>query len=100
MKYSMPFPHNELHCFSVRTYPHESALTLFGGLFGKTYRGLQFSFDDRYAELSLGNLCQLEEIRRLSDDGVEIYDLGTEVPYKKRWGDRVFTTSCLVVQPS
>ena len=29
MKYSMPFPHNELHCFSVRTYPHESALTLF-----------------------------------------------------------------------
>ena len=28
MKYSIPFPHNELHCFSVRTYPHESALTL------------------------------------------------------------------------
>ena len=21
----IPFPHNELHCFSVRTYPHESA---------------------------------------------------------------------------
>ena len=29
MKYSIPFPHNELHCFSVRTYPHESALTPF-----------------------------------------------------------------------
>ena len=25
MKYSIPFPHNELHCFSARTYPHESA---------------------------------------------------------------------------
>lgn len=82
------------------TIEGDDAAYIFGGLFGKTYRGLQFSFDDRYSEHSLGNLCQLEEIRRLSDDGVESYDLGTEVPYKKRWGDRVFATSCLVVQPS
>ena len=82
------------------TIEGNDAAYIFGGLFGKTYRGLQFSFDDRYKEHSLGNLCQLEEIRRLSDDGVESYDLGTEVPYKKRWGDRVFATSCLVVQPS
>ncbi len=82
------------------TLDGNDAAYIFGGVLGKTYRGLQFSFDDTYAEHSLGNLCQLEEIRRLSDDGVEIYDLGTEVPYKKRWGDRVFSTSCLVVQPS
>jgi CelD/BcsL family acetyltransferase involved in cellulose biosynthesis len=82
------------------TIEGNDAAYIFGGLFGKTYRGLQFSFDDRYSEHSLGNLCQLEEIRRLSDDGIESYDLGTEVPYKKRWGDRVFATSCLVVQPS
>ena len=81
------------------TIEGNDAAYIFGGLLGKTYRGLQFSFDDRYAGHSLGNLCQLEEIRRLSDEGVESYDLGTEVPYKKRWGDRVFTTSCLVVQP-
>ena len=71
---------------------------IFGGLFGDTYRGLQFSFDHRYADLSLGNLCQLEQIRRLCDEGVPNYDLGTEVRYKKRWGDRVFTTSSLFVQ--
>ena len=82
------------------TLDGNDAAYIFGGVLGKTYRGLQFSFDDTYAEHSLGNLCQLEEIRRLSDDGVELYDLGTEVPYKKRWGDRVFSTSCLVVQPS
>ena len=71
---------------------------IFGGLFGDTYRGLQFSFDHRYADLSLGNLCQLEQIRRLCNEGVPNYDLGTEVRYKKRWGDRVFTTSSLFVQ--
>ncbi len=72
---------------------------IFGGLFGDTYRGLQFSFDHRYADLSLGNLCQLEQIRRLCDAGVSTYDLGTQVRYKKRWGDRVFTTSSLFVHP-
>ncbi len=71
---------------------------IFGGLFGDTYRGLQFSFDHRHADLSLGNLCQLEQIRRLCDEGVPNYDLGTEVRYKKRWGDRVFTTSSFFVQ--
>jgi hypothetical protein len=78
---------------------HDAAY-IFGGVLGKTYRGLQFSFDERYAPHSLGNLCQLEEIRRLSDAGMELYDLGSEVPYKKRWGERVFATSCVVVQPS
>jgi len=71
---------------------------IFGGLFGDTYRGLQFSFDHRYAALSLGNLCQLEQIRHLCNEGVPNYDLGTEVRYKKRWGDRVFTTSSFFVQ--
>ncbi len=76
------------------------AAYIFGGLLGNTYRGLQFSFDDSFAEHSLGNLCQLEEIRRLSDQGVEVYDLGTEVAYKKRWGDRVLTTSCIIAHSS
>ena len=71
---------------------------IFGGLFGDTYRGLQFSFDHRYADLSLGNLSQLEQIRHLCNEGVPNYDLGTEVRYKKHWGDRVFTTSSFFVQ--
>ena len=77
----------------------DDAAYIFGGVFGTTYRGLQFSFDDRYRAHSLGNLCQLEEIRRLGGEGLELYDLGTAVPYKKRWGDCVFATSCVVVQP-
>lgn len=82
------------------TFDGRDAAYIFGGILGKTYRGLQFSFDERYRRLSLGNLCQLEEIRRLCQQSIELYDLGTEVAYKKRWGDRVFTTSCVVVHAS
>jgi CelD/BcsL family acetyltransferase involved in cellulose biosynthesis len=82
------------------TIDGNDAAFIFGGVLGNTYRGLQFSFDDAYTEHSLGNLCQLAEIRRLSDDGVLVYDLGTELTYKKRWGERVFATSCLIVHSS
>lgn len=82
------------------TIDGNDAAYIFGGVLGNTYRGLQFSFDDTFAEHSLGNLCQLTEIRRLSNDGFEVYDLGTEVAYKKRWGDRIFTTSCVIAHSS
>ncbi len=75
----------------------EDRAYIFGGTFGDTYRGLQFSFDERFAALSLGNLCQLEEVRRLSASGIRRYDLGTEVRYKKRWGEEVVATQSLVV---
>jgi len=81
------------------TLEGEDVAYIFGGVFGDTYRGLQFSFDDRFGDLSLGNLCQLEEMRRLAAEGVQTYDLGTEVAYKKRWGDRIFSTSSLLVRP-
>lgn len=81
------------------TLEGEDVAYIFGGVFGDTYRGLQFSFDDRFGDLSLGNLCQLEEMRRLAAEGIQTYDLGTEVAYKKRWGDRIFSTSSLLVRP-
>jgi Acetyltransferase (GNAT) domain len=74
----------------------EDAAYIFGGVFGDTYRGLQFSFDPELAWLSLGNLCQLEEIRRLAESGFLRYDLGTDVAYKKRWGEVVATRSVFV----
>ncbi len=77
----------------------EDVAYILGGVLGDSYRGLQFSFDQRYAELSLGNLCQLAEIRRLETDAIARYDLGTEVQYKKRWGDEVFATMSLVLRP-
>jgi hypothetical protein len=71
---------------------------IFGGVFGDTYRGLQFSFDARFSSLSPGNLCQLEEIRRLVESGVRRYDLGSEVRYKRQWGEEVVETASLVAR--
>jgi hypothetical protein len=75
----------------------EDAAYIFGGVFGKTYRGLQFSFDARFRSLSLGNLCQIQEIRRLSEAGIERYDLGSEVRYKRRWGEEVVASTAIIV---
>ncbi len=75
----------------------EDVAYIFGGVLGDTYRGLQFSFDARYSSLSPGNLCQLEEVRRLVESGVRRYDLGTEVRYKQRWGESVVETVSLIV---
>jgi hypothetical protein len=76
----------------------EDVAYIFGGLFGDTYRGLQFSFDSRFSSLSLGNLCQLEEIRRLAEAGVRRYDLGSEVRYKQNWGEEVVETGSLITR--
>jgi hypothetical protein len=78
----------------------EDVAYILGGTFGDTYRGLQFSFDDRFAALSLGNLCQIHEVRRLSGTEIRRYDLGTEVLYKKRWGEEMVETLSLVVYRS
>lgn len=70
---------------------------LLGGVCGRTYRGLQCSFDAAYRRLSLGNVVQLEQIKRLCAAGFERYDLGSDVPYKRRWGDVAMTTTALIV---
>jgi Acetyltransferase (GNAT) domain len=75
----------------------EDVAYIFGGVFADTYRGLQFSFDDRFSSLSLGNLCQLEEVRRLVESGVRRYDLGSEVRYKRNWGEEVVATAALIL---
>ena len=76
----------------------EDVAYIFGGLFVDTFRGLQFSFDSRFSSLSLGNLCQLEEVRRLVESGVRRYDLGSEVSYKQKWGEEVIETASLVIR--
>ncbi len=69
----------------------------FGGVFGDTYRGLQNSFDDDFRSRSLGNVMQAESIARLCDEGVRIYDLGSEMDYKARWAESAFETVTLLV---
>lgn len=71
---------------------------IFGGLFAGTYRGLQFGYDAAHRELGLGNLCQIEQIAALCDEGVSLYDLGTTGDhYKRRWSDRTVNSTTLVV---
>jgi CelD/BcsL family acetyltransferase involved in cellulose biosynthesis len=68
----------------------------FGGLFtagGRaTYRGLQSSYDDALARLSPGALAHLEMVELCAAEGVTAYDLGTDMDYKRRWGEPSLTT--------
>jgi len=66
-----------------------------GAVFGDTYRGLQFAFDDRYRAVGLGNLCQLEQVRRL-EPAIVRYDLGTGGDYKRAWAEHDVTSVALV----
>jgi len=87
----------------VGTRAGEDVAIIVGGVTdtpeGLVYRGLQFSFDDAYRSLSLGNLAQLAQITALAEEAVAIYDLGSEVDYKRRWGEQCFETVTLVAAP-
>jgi hypothetical protein len=70
-----------------------------GGVFGDQYRGLQFSFDDVFRRLSLGNLLQWATIRQLcAEPALRWYDLGTEKAYKAAWAERRVETVALVIR--
>lgn len=66
---------------------------IFGGLLGTTYRGLQMSYDNDFRELSLGNLVQFKMIDWLGKEGIQNYDLGSELEYKMRWADEKLVTT-------
>ncbi len=68
-----------------------------GGVFQSVYRGLQMSFREGHRQLGLGNLGQLEMIRRMISEGIDTYDLGTEMPYKLSWAETSFTTQMFVI---
>jgi Acetyltransferase (GNAT) domain len=69
----------------------------FGGLGGGIYRGLQASFDHAQAKDSPGVLAHLEMIRLLADEGALGYDLGTDMEYKRRWGEPGLRTVAYVL---
>lgn len=70
-----------------------------GGVIGDQYRGLQFSFDDRFRDLGIGNLMQAAEIDALIEGGFALYDLGIDIDYKSRWADEKIETSTLIIRP-
>ncbi len=57
-------------------------------------------FDQSYARFGLGNHAQIQMIRRLANEGVEVYDLGMSINYKLRWGDRILKLVNILVAPS
>jgi len=70
---------------------------IMGGVRDRTYRGFQFSYDERFAHVSLGSLLQVEQIAVLAAEGVTTYDMGIDLPYKRRWADGAVDTVTLAV---
>ena len=70
---------------------------ILGGVRGATYRGLQLSYTEDAARLGLGHVLQHEQLLRLPAEGITCYDLGMDMPYKRRWADRVDETFTVVV---
>lgn len=70
----------------------------FGGVWGSVFRGLQFSYLPQWQQLSLGNLMQWELITHLCDEGLETYDLGMDMDYKRRWSEALMTTHALLIR--
>lgn len=60
---------------------------IMGGVVNGIYRGFQMSYDNDFRQFALGNRLQLENICRVSGEGVAHYDLGMHSPYKERWAD-------------
>jgi hypothetical protein len=79
----------------------EDVSYIFGGVFGDTYRGLQFGYATGFEDCALGNLGQVQQIAALcqEESGIRFYDLGAEVDYKKRWGELVFETVTVIGVP-
>ena len=69
-----------------------------GGVCGRRYRGLQFSFDQAFTAYSLGNLCQYHQIIELCEQGCTVYDLGMGMDYKQHWADDTCNSTCLIVK--
>lgn len=75
----------------------EDAAYVLGAAARGRFRGLQFSYAAEWASLGLGNLGQLEMMRRVIEEGCTVWDLGSEVPYKTRWADRTEDSLSLAV---
>lgn len=68
-----------------------------GGVRGRTYRGLQLAYDARCAAHGIGHLLQIHQLEALAGTGTRIYDLGMDMPYKRRWADRADETFAVLV---
>ncbi|MDB4952771.1 MAG: hypothetical protein JWO36_340, partial [Myxococcales bacterium] len=70
---------------------------ILGAVLDGEYRGLQFSYDDDAAGFGVGGLLQYHQVIELCAEGVQRYDLGTEMDYKRRWAEDTMETEMLVL---
>lgn len=71
---------------------------ILGGVRNDIYRGLQLSYDEDVASLSVGHLLQWRELGKLADsDDVAWYDLGMSIEYKAQWSDHRIPSPVLIV---
>lgn len=70
-----------------------------GGVAGDHYRGQQFSYDEAFADCSIGNLLQQEQIRWLAEEGVLHYDMGPLMAYKRHWTEQQIPMQVLLLRP-
>jgi hypothetical protein len=70
---------------------------LLGAYFANSYRGLQFSYAEDVERLGIGNLLQWIQMQKLVELGVTVYDMGMDMPYKRRFADGVFQTETLII---
>ncbi|MEE2786902.1 MAG: GNAT family N-acetyltransferase [Myxococcota bacterium] len=82
----------------ARQHDHDIGF-VFGAVVQRHYRGLQMSFDHRFVTMGLGNCLQLAMIEQLCAEGVDVYDLGTDMPYKARWAEETFETAIIALLP-
>ncbi len=69
-----------------------------GGVFAGAFRGRRFSYRQDCASLSLGNLAQLHMVELLAEEPeITLYDLGSEMDYKRRWAEGGLETVMLLV---
>ena len=83
-----------LRC-AIATIDGEDVGFILGGVRAGTYRGLQLSYTTDVADLGIGHWLQWTQIAALEEEDVTTYDLGMDMPYKRRWADR--TDPSLVV---
>ena len=73
---------------------------VFGGVASGVYRGQQFSFVEAWRRASIGNLLQLEQVRWLCEEGVERYDMGPVMDYKRSWTETHRRFDAVALRPA
>jgi len=70
-----------------------------GGVRARRYRGLQISYTQQARQYSVGNLLQAHQLHLLCESGeVDVYDMGMDMDYKRRWADRTDETVTFLVR--